>query len=584
MFYSREVIDDVCMGNDIVDVIGQYVQLKKNGSSYTGLCPFHHEKSPSFHVSRDRQLYHCFGCNAGGNVIGFIERYQNLSFPDAVKTLAERIHYNLPEETYSPDYAYKAELRKKLYEVHKVAARFFYEQLNSAEGAHAMRYLEERKVLKSTRIKFGLGYSPISRHALYDHLKSAGYSDEVIVKSGLVKRWDDGSFRDKFYNRVMYPIIDVRGNIIAFGGRALSDVGAKYLNSPETEIFKKDNNLYNLNLARMARMRELILVEGYMDAISIYQAGFCNVVASLGTAFNAHHAKLFKAYADSVILLFDSDSAGVNAVLKAMPYLNDAGINVKVAQVTEAKDPDEYIKKFGASEFGKLLAASRNRYTFLIDYAATKYDLSVNEGRIGYTNEVAGILAQIDNAIEADVYIRETAESTGVSESAIRNVIASLKGQAKPQEMPRTRVVSKTEVSKKGVDEARKSLICAMVNYPAICTSLSKVLAPEEFVDDFYITIVQAVYELAGKNRPVTEGSLVGCFEDADKQARAAQLFLMQTVYSGDKELHKAVSDQLNVVKLSYIDDKIAKATNPLVIKELFEEKRKLDKLDLSLG
>ena len=580
MFYSQEVLNDVRMGNDIVDVIGSFVKLKRSGSSYVGLCPFHKEKTPSFSVNRENQFYHCFGCGASGNVFGFLMQHQNYSFPDAVKYLADRINYTLPEAEFSADYEYKKQLRQKLYDIHKIAARFYYEKLNSPDGKNAVRYLDERKITPQARKKYGLGYSPIATASLYERLVGNGYDNEIILQSGLVMRREDGSYRDKFFNRLMFPIINVYGNIIGFGGRVLGQGEPKYLNSPETEIFNKSKNLYSLNLARLSKMRELILVEGYMDVISIYQAGFHNVVAALGTAFNENHAKTLKAYADSVILLFDSDAAGIKAVLRAIPVLNNAGIRVKVLQVTDAKDPDEYIKKFGASAFGRLLASARSQYSFLIDNAAEKYDLNNNEDKINYANEVAKILADIDNAIEADLYINDAAQATGISREAIKSVIASIKGEySKAAASVPKPVAVKAANAKKGVDEARKSLICIMAGNPALCEKLRTVLKPEEFCEDFYITMVKSIYETAESGRPVIAANITSAFDTVEQQQRAAQLFIMQMSFDSNDELYKAASDQVKLVKESYIDEKIKKCSDPAAIKDLFKEKRNINSL-----
>ncbi len=586
MYYPEEVIDDVRSGNDIVDVIGQYVQLKRSGSNYLGLCPFHHEKTPSFSVNREAQYYYCFGCHAGGNVITFLMQHQNYSFPDAVKYLAERINYTLPEAEYSADYEYRRQLKQKLYDMHKIAARFYYDSLNTADGMQAVRYLDERRIVPQMRIKFGLGYSP-GNNALYKLLRSKGYDDETIVLSGLVRKNADGTYGDFFYRRVMFPIIDVHGHIIAFGARTLESgkVKFKYLNSGDTPIFSKRIHLYNLNFARQSKMREFILVEGYMDAISIYQAGFHNVVASLGTAFNKEHTKTLKPYADSVILLFDSDGAGVDAVLRTIPIMNEAGIKVKVLQVTDAKDPDEFIKKFGASEFGRLLATARSQYSFLIDNALKKYDLNKSEDKISFANEAAKILSAIDNAIEADLYIREVAEDTGISQEAIKSEIARIKGveftQAAGMQKPAPVRIAQGGKTGRGVDEARKSLICIMTGNPSLCEKLKTIIKAEEFCEPFYITMVNAIYNAVDNGRPVVAANITGCFETAQEQQRAVELFVRQMTFDSTDKLYKAASDQLKVVKEAYINEKLKNTDDNSLTLKLIEEKRNIQGLTL---
>ena len=579
VFYPQDVLDDIRMGNDIVDVIGSFVKLKRSGSSYVGLCPFHKEKTPSFSVNRDNQFFHCFGCGASGNVFGFLMQHQNYSFQDAVKYLADRINYKLPEAAFSPDYEQKKQLRKKLCDIHKTAARFYYEKLNSTDGKFAAAYLDERRISRKARIKYGLGYAPVSTAALYKKLVSEGYENSDIEKSGLVVKREDGSYRDKFFNRLMFPIINVYGDIIGFGGRVIGQGEPKYLNSPETEIFSKSKNLYSLNFARLSKMREFILVEGYMDVISIYQAGFHNVVAALGTAFNENHAKTLKAYADSVILLFDSDAAGVKAVLRAIPVLDKAGIRVKVLQVTDAKDPDEYIKKFGPTAFGKLLSSAQSQYSFLIDNAAEKYDLTLSEDKISYANEVAKIISSIDNAIEADYYIKDAADKTGISAEAIKSVISSAKGVNGDMIQPAPKPVQTSGGKKKGVDEARKSLICLMTSNRPLCEKLRGILAPEDFCDEFYITMVRSVYNALDNDRPIIAANIASSFEDAEQQQRAAQIFIMQMRFDSPEELYKAAFDQIKLVKESCIDEKINKCSDPALINALIKEKRNITEL-----
>ena len=357
MFYSDEVLMDVRLGNDIVDVISEYVKLKKSGANYFGLCPFHNEKTASFSVNPEKQIYRCFGCGAGGNVFKFIQQKENLSFPESVEYLAKRINYQLPQKQTDEG---KRRLKQQLYDIHKTAARFYYDCLNADMGRAASKYLDKRGIEPGIRKKFGLGYSPDSWSMLYDHLLEKGFDTESILKSGLVNAGKSGKYYDNFRNRLMFPIIDVYGNIIAFGARKLreEDYGGKYLNSSDTEIFNKGYNLYNINYARLARKNELIIVEGYMDVITMYQAGFKNVIAALGTAFTRNQAAAIGRFAKNVTVLFDSDEAGVSAVLRALPVLRDAGISAKVLQVRDAKDPDEYIKSYGAEAFAKLMSTS----------------------------------------------------------------------------------------------------------------------------------------------------------------------------------------------------------------------------------
>lgn len=578
-YYPREVIDDIRTGNNIVDVIGQYVTLKRSGSSYVGLCPFHNEKTPSFNVNAEGQYFHCFGCGVGGDVIGFMMKYSNYSYMDALKFLADRINYVLPEAEMSADIVKKRELKQNLYEIHKIAARFYYEQLMSKNGTHAVEYLDNRQVKLGARRKFGLGYSPIAKGALYEELKNKGFTEDTILKSGLVTKRDNGVFYDKFFNRLMFPIIDVYGNIIGFGGRILGEGQPKYLNSPETEIFNKSRNLYNLNNAKMAKLKEFILVEGYMDAIAIYQAGFHNVVASLGTAFNKDHAKVLKSYADSVILLFDSDEAGVKAVLRAIPVLKNAGLKIKVLQVHDAKDPDEFIKKFGATEFGELLKNAKNHIIFQAEQLEKKYDLNILDDKIAYSKDIAKLLSSVESSIETDAYLKEVSRVTQIDIASIQNEINKLNNGVQT-----VRMVSKvSQINKNGVDDARSGLISMLVSNKVYYDLLHTHIEPKEFVEDFYIRTVEYIYSLYSQGKPVNKESVISFFETVEKQSRITKLFVRQVGYI-EGEIEKALNDLVKKVKEAYYDKLISDDYSNPKLPELMELKRNVSKLYISLS
>ncbi len=578
-YYPSEVIDDIRSGNDIVDVIGEYVTLKRSGSSYVGLCPFHNEKTPSFHVNREGQFYHCFGCGAGGNVIGFIMEHENLSFGDAIKYLADRINYTLPEVAFTKDARQKRELKQKLYDIHKIAARFYYDCLMSDEGKNAVEYLDKREVSIGIRRKFGLGYAPISRGALYSKLKEAGFDDDSIVKSGLAYKRDANTFYDKFFNRLMFPIIDVYGNIIGFGGRILGDGQPKYLNSPETDIFNKSKNLYNLNLAKQAHKRELILVEGYMDAIAIYQAGFKNVVASLGTAFNENHSKVMKAYADSVILLFDSDEAGVKAVMRAIPVLKAAGLKIKVLQVTNAKDPDEFIKKFGAAAFGELLNSAKSHILFRAEQLQKQYNLDNLEEKIEFSKDIAKLMSEVDSSIEVDAYLREVSRLTQIDISAIRSEINKLSNGVQDIKA----VASRRNTNKKGIDGAREDIINIVMANRRYYDIISRYLLPEELLDPFYIKILKIIYKLYEADKTVNTQSVLDCIETPEEQSKFTAIFVKRIKFN-ENEIIKAINDIVRSIKNAYYDKIISdNYTNPN-ISQLIESKRKANNLYISLS
>ena len=364
MRYSEDLIEEIRLRNDIVDVISGYVKLTRKGSSYFGLCPFHNEKSPSFSVSPDKQMYYCFGCGAGGNVYTFIMEYENFTFTEAVKFLAERAGVQLPVQEYSKEAKEQADLKTQLLMIHKLAAKFYFYQLKDKAGEQAYHYLRGRELSDETIVKFGLGYSAKFSDSLYRYVKGKGYTDDVLSKSGLFQADEKERMYDKFWNRVMFPIMDVSSRVIGFGGRVMGDGKPKYLNSPETIIFDKSRNLYGLNIARTARKKTLIICEGYMDVIAMHQAGFDNAVASLGTALTAQQANLIKRYVNEALLLYDSDEAGQKAALRAIPLLRAAGVSARVIDLSPYKDPDEFIKEAGAGEFRERLENGRNGFMF----------------------------------------------------------------------------------------------------------------------------------------------------------------------------------------------------------------------------
>ena len=370
--YASEVIDEVVSRSDIVDIISGYIKLKKNGSSYVGLCPFHNEKSPSFSVSPGKQLYHCFGCGVGGNVITFVMEYENYTFLEAVKYLADKAGMQLPETSYSEEEKKNRDLKAKLLEINKIAATYYYHQLKAENGKIGLSYLQKRGLSDTTINRFGLGYAGQTGNALYQYLKSKGYDDALLKETGLFTY--ERGIHDKFWNRVMFPIMDINNKVIGFGGRVMGDAKPKYLNSPETKLFDKSRNLYGLNAARISRKSNMIICEGYMDVISLHQAGFTQAVASLGTALTPGQAALMKRYTDNVLITYDSDAAGVKAALRAIPILKEAGLTTKVINMQPYKDPDEFIKALGAEAFQERIDKAENSFMYEIGVLEKEYD------------------------------------------------------------------------------------------------------------------------------------------------------------------------------------------------------------------
>ena len=419
--FQPAFIDELIARNPIEDVVGQYVNLRRSGSNLFGLCPFHGEKTASFSVAPDKGMYYCFGCHKGGGVINFQMEVEGLSYPDAVRALAKRAGMTVPEdEQYQSRYRHQ----ERLWALHKEAARFFHSKLYSPEGKAALDYALGRGMPKATLTTFGIGYAPDSWTSLVDALRKKGYTDEELKDSGLVTvSKKNGSLFDRFRDRLMFPIIDVRGNVIGFGGRIMNNNdpnAAKYLNSPETLIINKRKNLFALNLAKKSKLGYLILVEGYMDAIALHQYGFDCAVASLGTALTEDGANLLSKYTDQVVLIYDGDKAGQQATQRAIPILEKTGLQVKVLQMQDAKDPDEFLKKFGADKFKLLLEGSANRVEYQIQAIRRKYDIREDDQRVKYIQEAAQLLGTLDSAVQREVYGNRVAESAGISFDAMK--------------------------------------------------------------------------------------------------------------------------------------------------------------------
>lgn len=426
--YKQSSINEVSRRNDLAEVVSSYVQLKRNGTSHVGLCPFHKEKTPSFHVDDDKQLFYCFGCGVGGTVFDFIMRAENLDFADSVRYLAQRAGVTLEEEQdRGGRHEENANIRKRLLELNRLAARHFYENLLKPDAKIAHDYINRRGLDRKTAIKFGVGYAPDTWSDLLDAMRAKGYTDDELVLGGLAVKNDKGRVYDKFRNRLMFPIIDVRGNVIAFGGRTLGDDQAKYMNSPETPVFHKGRNLFALNLAKQVGMKEgIVLVEGYMDVISLYQRGICNVVAGLGTALTEEQARLLRRYAACVYVCYDSDEAGQKAAQKAIGLLRDANNIVKVISFTGAKDPDEFILKKGPESFRALLKEARESVEYQLLRLRQRYDIYDLSQKISFLTEAAKVLAEIDSEVAREAYIKRVSAETDISVESIKAEVNKL--------------------------------------------------------------------------------------------------------------------------------------------------------------
>lgn len=584
MYYSDEIIEEVRSKNDIVDVISSYVKLQKKGSSYFGLCPFHNEKSPSFSVSREKQMYYCFGCGAGGNVFTFLMEYENYSFQEALKYLADRAGVELPEAEYSKEARERADQKAILLEINKVAAQYFYVQLKSPQGAHALSYLKDRGLSDEMIHSFGLGYSNKYSNDLYQYLKSKGYRDELIVKAGLVTVDERYGVSDKFWNRVMFPIMDSNSRVIGFGGRVMGDAKPKYLNSPETMIFDKSRNLYGLNRARSSRKPYFLLCEGYMDVISLHQAGFSNAVASLGTALTPGHASLIKRYVKEVYLTYDSDEAGTKAALRAMPILKDVGITARIIRMEPYKDPDEFIKHLGAEAFEERIHKARNGFMFGLEVLERDYDLTTPEGKTDFMKEAAKRLTQFDEEIERSNYIEAVAKTYHVGFEELRKLVLKMAvqtGLVKQVERPK-RLDGKSREKEDGHVKSQKILLTWLIEDEGIFNQIRRYITPDDFTGELYKKVAALLYEQY-EGQDVNPARIMNHFTDEEEHREVASLFHTKIrELTTISEQEKALKETIIRVKGHSIDTaaKNLAPTDIAGLQRLMEAKRELQDLE----
>ena len=585
MFYPDEIIEEVRQRNDIVDIISSYVKLKKTGSNYMGLCPFHSEKSPSFSVRGNKQMYHCFGCGVGGNVFTFIMEYENFTFIEALKYLAERCGVQLPQTEDSPEARRRADIRNRLLEINKEAAKYFVYQLRSAQGQHAMEYLKGRELSDETIKKFGLGYSNKYSDDLYRYLKEKGYEDAILKESGLISMDEQKGAYDKFWNRVMYPIMDANSKVIGFGGRVLGEGTPKYLNSPETKVFDKSRNLYGLHLARTARTRTIILCEGYMDVIAMHQAGFSNAVASLGTAFTGLQANLLKRYADEILLLYDSDGAGVKAALRAIPILKEAGLSAKVVKLAPYKDPDEFIKALGKDEFQKRLDESINSFFFEIEVLERDYDFSDPEQKTRFYNEMAKKLLVFTEELERNNYIEAMARKYKIAFEDLRKLVNQY--GARMVEVPATALRErKDRVGKKedGIRESQKILLTWLIDDVKLFKKVDGILSAVDFREEPYHKVAELLFSQYEEEGQVNPAKIINQFESKEEQNQVAALF--HTKLNDDmtsQEVERAFNETVIRIKKDSLDYRNKHATDILELQQIIKEQAQLQKLHISL-
>ena len=525
-YYSDELIEEVRSRNDIVDVISGYVRLKKKGSTYFGLCPFHNEKTGSFSVSPDTQMYYCFGCGAGGNVFTFLMEYENFTFPEAMEALAERAGITLPKQEMSREAKQESDKRLLLLEINKEAGKYYYMLLRNERGKQALDYFRKRELTDATMQKFGLGYSDKYSDDLYRYLKNKGYSDELLKESGLISFDEKWGGHDKFWNRAMFPIMDIHNKVIGFGGRVMGDGEPKYLNSPETRIFAKSRNLYALNFARLTKKPQILLCEGYMDVIALHQAGFDNAVASLGTAFTSGHANLLKRYTKEVYLTFDSDGAGIKAALRAIPILKEVGLSAKVINMKPYKDPDEFIKALGAEEYQKRIDQAENSFMFEIRILEQDYDMKDPQGKTAFQHEAAKKLSQFSEELERNNYIEAVAQKYHMGYENLRKLVNyyGVQDGVKREPVRKKTGIHENKKKEDGMQQSQKLLLTWLIEDKSLFEIIRKYISPEDFTESIYKKAAEILFAQFMEGN-VNPGQIVSMFQSEEEQREIAELF-----------------------------------------------------------
>lgn len=557
MYYPEEIIEEVRIRNDIIEVVSEYVKLERKGRSYFGLCPFHNEKSPSFSVEPTKQFFYCFGCNKGGNVIQFIMNIEHLDFVEALKFLAERAGISLPEPDDSGERE-KAKKRKEILDLNKEAARFFFSTLAGKSGFEAQSYLKKRGLAEKTITQFGLGLSLNGWNELTSYLLSKGATEELLLSSGLSLKSRKGDLVDRFRGRVMFPIFDIRGNIIGFGGRALGDMQPKYMNSPDTPVYNKNRELYGLNYARQSKSKKLLIVEGYMDVISLHQAGINYAVASLGTALTNMQAWLLKKYSDEVIVSYDADSAGQAATLRGTEILEKAGCQMRVLVIPEGKDPDEYVRNYGPEKFKKLVDGAISLLDYKIRLQKNMHNMDTVDDKLKLLNSIADILASHENSIERELYTKSYAEQYGISAESLRTEIKKriAKKRSEPERTSyRNERTNQDGAALQRVDdrygELEYMLLVMICLENRLFSRISKVYSVDDFKDAGAKEAAKILYDKLTINRSCVLAELLNELEPAASSYLAR---LAQTKCNLE-DAQKAAMDILNKLELLKLEE-----------------------------
>lgn len=575
--YDNGVIEEIKANTDIVEVVSGYVSLRRKGSNYFGLCPFHNEKSPSFSVSESKQIFHCFGCGAGGDVIGFIKKIENIGFKDAVEILAEKAHVTLPQIETTEEEQRKIRLKEKVYKVNEVTAKYFHENLYKPTAKTAQEYVKKRKLDHATLKKFQIGYSG-NYDDLYKELKRQGFQDEEIFESKLVLMSKNGMPNDVFKKRLMFPIKDEKDRVIAFGGRALDDSKPKYINSPDTIVYNKGRNLFALNIAKKSDKDFFIMVEGYMDAISLHQRGIDNAVASLGTALTERQGRLLKRYKSKIIIGYDSDTAGQGATMRGLEILQNLGYDIRILQLEGAKDPDEFVIRYGSGKFNLYVQNAISLVEFKVKNLKQNLDLGQTNDKIKFLNEVSNIFLKVDSDIEKEVYIDKISKSYDISKEAIYAQLNKLSYAnsigAKALERPVSvkNVVAKAYKKGKNANTVKEELaILLLINEgQEIFEKIKKDISPSDFKDERNKKIAEVLYEELEKG---DISNVIGLFENDDELVSSITYIMSKELYIND--IDKAVEDVLSKFIKGKLQEEKSDILRRLVSKELTKEEER---------
>ncbi|MFI3201382.1 MAG: DNA primase [Eubacteriales bacterium] len=584
MYYPEELVEEVRQSNDIIDVIAERVQLEKKGQTHWGLCPFHNEKTPSFSATQHKQMYYCFGCGVGGNVFTFLMEYENYSFPEAIAHLAERARITLPEVEMSEQEQNVRSKRAKIYDISKEAAKFYYAQLRSQNGVIGYEYFKERLLENDTMNQFGLGYAGQSSQGLLQYLRSKSYDVELMKEAGLVNIDERRGAYDKFFNRVIFPIQDVNHKVIGFGGRVMGDGKPKYLNSPETFIFDKSRNLYGLNLARTSRKKYMIICEGYMDVITLHQAGFTEAVASLGTAFTTGQANLLRRYTEEVKLIYDSDEAGIKATLRAIPILKEAGIQAQVISLSPCKDPDEFLQKEGKEALTQKLEQGKNSFLFSIEMLEKQFQLSDPAQKVNFYKSIAKELCtQFSEEVERDTYMKSVAHHYMIEYEQLKKLVISyaMTGQYKK---PISLEFQKKQSQKEQRDDATKKIQRLLLTWiseePYLYEQMKELIAPKDFVEPLYEKVATCMFEGIRENN-LNPAAIISLFQDEEEQKQVASIFHtklheIKTI----EEKTKAIQDIIVKVKQQSYEQQVSNMdSDSTAFMQAIEGKKQLEEL-----